>query len=202
MLELQHYLVKEQVAFMKTTDTYDIFDPDTGKQVGVAKERVPTWTSVMRLLLSKKLMPTRVDVLEYPDLALVFTLKKPVSFFRETVEVFDAQGERVGYFQIKLFAIGGGFCVYDRDGKQFAEVKGKWTGLDFQFLTPEGVELGQVTKKWGGVLRELFTSADNYVVSVSEHLAEQPIAKMLLLAAALAIDIVYYEQGGAGIELD
>ena len=30
MLELQNFLIKEQVAFLKTTDTYDIFDPDSG----------------------------------------------------------------------------------------------------------------------------------------------------------------------------
>jgi len=201
MLERQHFLVKEQVAFMKTTDTYDIFDPESGKQVGVAKEAIPTWAQVLRFFISKKLMPTTVEVREHPEGALVFTMKKPVAFFREVVEVYDAQGDKIGYFKSKLMSIGGGFWVYDTSDKHFAEVKGKWTGWEFKFLTPDGVELGQVSKKWGGVLRELFTSADNYVVSVADHLAEQPIAKMLLLAAALAIDIVYYEQGGVSVEI-
>lgn len=199
MLELQNFLIKEQVAFLKTTDTYDIFNPDTGEQVGVAKENPGSLVSILRWVLSKKLMPTKVEVREHPEGALVFTIKKPVALFRETVEVYDAQGEKIGYFKSKIFSIGGGFWVYDSSDKQFAEVKGKWTGWEFKFLTPEGVELGQVTKKWGGALKELFTSADNYVVSVADHLADQPIAKMLLLAAALAIDIVYYEQGGGGL---
>jgi len=202
MLELQHFLIKERVAFMKTTDTYDIFDPETGKQVGVASEVIPAYVSILRLLLPKKLMPTKVEVREHPEGALVFTIRKPVAFFRETVEVYDAQDEKIGRFQSKLFVIGGGFWVYDQNDKQFAEVKGKWTGWEFRFVTPDGVELGQVSKKWAGVLKELFTSADNYIVSVADHLAEQPIAKMLLLAAALAIDIVYYERGGAGVEID
>jgi len=152
------------------------------------------------MFIANKLMPTKVEVREHPEGALVFVIKKPVGFFRSTVEVYDAQGGKVGFFQSKLLSIGGGFWVYDKDDKQFAEVKGKWTGWEFTFVTPEGTELGRVTKKWAGALKELFTSADNYVVSVSENLANQPFAKMLLLAAALAIDIVYYEEGSGSIE--
>lgn len=193
MLELQNFMIKEQVAFMKTTDTYDIFNPETGTQVGQAQEVIGTFAGILRMIIGKKLMSTMVEVREHPEGALVFVIKKPVAFFRSTVEVFDAQGEKLGYFKSKILSFGGGFWVYDKDDQQFAEVKGKWTGWEFTFVTPDGVELGQVTKKWAGMLKELFTSADNYVVSVSPHLADQPIAKMLLLAAALAIDIVYYE---------
>ena len=201
MLELQNFLIKEQVALLKTTDTYDIFDPETGAQVGVAREVPGTFVSIMRVFISKKLMPTKVEVREHPEEALVFTIRKPVTFFRSIVEVYDAQDVKLGYFQSKLLTLGGGFWVYDHDGKQFAEVKGKWTGWEFTFATPEGAELGRVTKKWAGALKELFTSADNYVVSVSDSLANQPIAKMLLLAAALAIDIVYNEESGVSIEI-
>lgn len=196
MLDRQHFLIKEQVGFMKTTDTYDIFDPETGEQIGMAKEDPGQLVSVLRWIINKKLMPTKVFVREHPEGALVFMIKKPVGFFRQTVEVYDSQGEKVGYFKSKILSIGGGFYVYDRDDQQFAEVKGKWTGWEFRFLTPEGHEMGKVTKKWAGVLKELFTSADNYVVSISDDLADQPIAKILLLAATIAIDTVYYEQGG------
>jgi len=193
MLELQNFLIKEQVAFLKTTDTYDIFNPETGAQVGQAQEVIAAFAGILRMFIGKKLMSTKVEVREHPEGSLVFVIKKPVAFFRSTVEVYDSQGEKLGYFKSKLLSFGGGFWVYDNEDQQFAEVKGNWTGWEFRFVTPEGIELGQVTKKWAGMMKELFTSADNYVVAVSPHLAEQPIAKMLLLAAALAIDIVYYE---------
>ena len=196
MLELQNYLVKEQVTFLKTVDTYDIFDPESGKQVGVAKEVPGALISTLRWFISKKLMPTKVEVREHPEGSLVFTIKKPVALFRETVEVYDAEGHKVGHFKSKIFSICGGFYVYDKNDSQFAEVRGKWTGWEFEFVTPEGHNMGRVTKKWAGALKELFTKADTYVVSIADDLAEQPIAKMLLLAATIAIDVVYYEQGG------
>ena len=48
MLEHQDYLVKERVAFLKTTDTYDIFEPETGQQIGIAHEKPGPVVSALR----------------------------------------------------------------------------------------------------------------------------------------------------------
>jgi uncharacterized protein YxjI len=133
----------------------------------------------------------------------VFTLRRGWYVFRSRVEVRDAQDQLVGYFKSKFFTISGGFHVYDKDGKYFAHVRGRMFGFDYRFLTEDGkVELGRVSKVIGGaagVARELFFSADNYFMEVNPDLAEQPLAKMLLLAAALAVDLIYKseDRGGA-----
>ncbi len=196
MLEVQNFLIKERAAILKTTDVYDIFDADSGEQVGIAEERIPGWMKTLRWIVSKKLMATTFEIREHPSHAIVASLKKPFALLRPTVEVFDAEHRRLGYFKAKLFSLGGGFYVYDDKHQQVAEIKGKWHGWDFKFVTPSGQELGHVTKKWAGLTKELFTSADNYVVSIAEDLRDQPIAKILLLGAAIAIDSVYYEQSG------
>ncbi len=193
MLDLQRFFVKEQVALLRTIDVYDIFDPDTQKQVGTAKETVGILNQLLRWFINKRLMPTTVEVRDRDD-RLVFSIRRPIQIFRARVEVRNAEHELLGHFQSKLFALGGGFWVYDSHDQQFAEIKGDWKGWNFRFLTPDGVELGLVTKKWAGLGKELFTSADSYIVSINDDLADQPVAKTLLLAAALAIDIVYKEQ--------
>lgn len=194
LLDHQRFFVKEQVAFFKTTDAYEILDPDTNTSIGHAREEPGTLVKTLHWFVSKKIMPTRANVYEADGATPVFSIRKPVTIFRSRVDVLDGEGELVGYFQSKLLTIGGGFWVYDKSDKQIAEVKGKWTGWEFKFLTPEGHELGMVTKKWAGLGKELFTSADNFIVSISDDVADQPVAKMLLLAATLAIDMVYYEQ--------
>jgi uncharacterized protein YxjI len=196
MLDRQRFLIKEQVAFLKTTDVYDIYDADSQEQIGVAKEDPGQLVAFLRWFISKKLMSTKVYVTSTETDEVVFTIRKPVSFWRERVEVYDANEKCVGYFKSKIFSLGGGFWVYDDKDVQFAEVKGDWVGWNFRFLGPEKEELGLVTKKWAGLGKELFTSADNYIVSIDDSLEDQPVAKMLLLAAALAIDIVFYEQQG------
>jgi hypothetical protein len=55
------------------------------------------------------------------------------------------------------------------------------------------LKAGRITKKWGGVAKELFTSADTSMVSIGPEVASRREARILLLAAALAIDVVYKE---------
>jgi hypothetical protein len=75
-----------------------------------------------------------------------------------------------------------------------AQVKGDWKGWNFQLLDANGGELGVITKKWAGIGRELFTSADNYMISLSDATGIHAGNVVLLLAAGLAIDVVFKEK--------
>ena len=202
MLEPRRFMVKERVKFLKAYHTYDLYDGDTGDEVGVAEEKIGLATQLLRWVVSKQFMPTRVEVREKPDDSLVFTIRRGWYLFRSRVEVHDAQEQLVGYFKSKLISWSGGFYVYDRDDKQFAEVRGSFIGFNYRMLTPDGkVELGRVTKKFN-LVRDLFTSADTYMVEVAEDLQDQPIAKMLVLAAALATDMIFKSESRGTVESD
>ena len=87
-----------------------------------------------------------------------------------------------------------------QNDRPFAEVKGNFTGFKYTVVTPDGrVQLGKVSKTWGGVVKELFTSADTYMVEVDEDLAEQPISKMLVLASCLATDMIFKSEKKGGV---
>jgi uncharacterized protein YxjI len=193
VLNLNTYLIKEHVGMLKLTDTYDIFDPASGEQVGVAKEEPSTLVKILRLFMNKQTLPTAVVVRE-KDGEPVFSIHRGFTLIRSKVYIRDRDSRVVGYFHSKLLSIGGGFWVYDAEGNHFAEVKGDWKGWNFRFLTSDGHELGTVSKKWAGIAKELFTSADNYIIALSDGIAEKEGGNMLLLAAGLAIDIIYKER--------
>jgi uncharacterized protein YxjI len=195
LLSHDQFFVKEHVAFAKLTDTFDILDPASKMQIGLAKDTPPGWAKWLRLLINKKLLPTDVIVTDAAlGNALVFRMHRGPSFFRSKVTVHDANGMALGHFLSKVFSIGGGFWVHDAQGAQVAEIKGDWKGWDFKLLDRSGRELGVVTKKWAGIGKELFTSADNYLVAIHPGDADATATKVLLLAAALAIDIVFKEK--------
>jgi hypothetical protein len=50
------------VGFLKLVDTFDIYDPATGAQIGIARERVSWLVKLLRLLITKRLLPTLVEV--------------------------------------------------------------------------------------------------------------------------------------------
>ena len=194
MLDRTTYLVRERVGFMKLSDTYDIFDAQSGAAIGVARERVSPLMTVLRLLLKKHLLPTRVEVLARDGEPPLLALRKRLGFFRTRVDVLDAAGEMLGWLRSKLFSFGGGFHVFDASNAPIAEVKGDWKGWNFKLVANDGRELGTVTKKWAGIAKELFTSADNYVIHLADGAAQNPGTAGLLLASGLAIDVVFKER--------
>lgn len=190
LLDRQLLFVREHVGMLKLTDRYDLLDPETKQPVGIAYEKIDGWQKYLRLLVKKRSLPTRVEIAVAEGQPPVLVLKRGFTFLRAQVEVTDGAGVKLGLLRAKWFAIGGGFHVLSADGQPFAEVRGDWKGWNFKLLDLSGGEMGTVTKQWAGLGRELFTSADNYVIAVREAGA----ANALLLAAALAIDMVFKEQ--------
>ncbi len=193
LLDRKTFLIKEQIQFMKLSGTYNIFDPESQQQIGVAKEEPSGFIKFLRLFISKLMLPTKVAVYDQGEPNPIFTMEKPFSWFRSKVGIYDRNGSYLGYFRSKLLTLGGGFFVFDANECQIAEIKGDWKGWNFKFLNNDGKEMGVVTKKWAGLGKELFTSADNYIISISDTIEQGPELSTLLLAAGLAIDIVFKE---------
>ena len=82
--------------------------------------------------------------------------------------------------------------VFDANDKHLCTLKGKWTSWDFKFLKDE-VELAHVSKKWAGIGKELFTSADNYILDISKEVPSEHPIRIMILAAVMCIDMVLKE---------
>lgn len=193
MLNRNSFFIREHAGILKLTDVYDIIDPETQAKIGEAKEEVSSLVKYMRLIINKQLMPTTINVYEGgegADKKLQLSIHRGVAIFRPKVHITDGSGNPLGYLQSKAFSLGGAFRVFSAEGKEVALVKGDWKGWNFRFLLGE-TELGVVTKKWAGLGKELFTSADNYMIQI--HGAPNPTLSQLLLAAGLAIDTVLKE---------
>lgn len=194
LFQRRSLVVKERVAVLKLTDTYDLFAPETGQAVGLAREEPGAWAKYGRLLVNKQLLPTRINVYETEGMPPVLSLRKKAGLFRHKVVVTDSQGAIIGRLQSKVFSLGGGFFVLDAADNRVGEVKGDWKGWNFKLISSTGAETGVITKTWAGLGKELFTSADNYVVSVPAGAPGSPADLALVLAVGLAIDIVFKER--------
>jgi uncharacterized protein YxjI len=193
MLDRKTYVVKERPGVLKLTDTYDILDPDNGQQIGIAKEEPPGIIKYLRLLGNNKFLPTVVNVYEREGEPPILSIRRGVALFRPKVHVTTRERE-IGYFRAKVLSIGPSFRIFDMQDNEIGTVKGDWKGWNFQLLGPAGEELGRVTKKWAGLARELFTTADTYVIALSDSAAGRRDVAHLLLAAGLAIDTVFKEK--------
>lgn len=187
------YFVKEHVGLFKSANNFDIFDPAAPQQplLLCREPNLGMFTKLLRFTDWKRYTPFKVEV-QLPDGRPLITIKRGVSLFLSKVEVFDEQNQKIGGFKQKLFSIGGAFSVLDANDQKLCDLKGKWTSWEFKFLAGKNA-LATVTKKWAGIKKELFTSADNYVLQISEEVPPNQPARQLILAAVLCIDMVLKE---------
>ncbi|HVE69733.1 MAG TPA: phospholipid scramblase-related protein [Thermoanaerobaculia bacterium] len=193
MLDRDTYIVKERPGIMKLASTYDLLDANTGAPIGIAKEEPPGMVKYLRLAMNNKWLPTIVNVYESEAAPPVLSIHRGVALFRPKVHV-TAGGQQLGYFRAKALSIGPSFRIFDMQDREIGLVKGDWKGWNFQLLGTQGEELGRVTKKWAGLAKELFTTADTYVISLSPSATGRRDIAQLLLAAGLAIDTVFKEK--------
>jgi uncharacterized protein YxjI len=186
------FFVKEHVGMFKAANNYDIIAPETGEVIlHCREEKLGLLTKLLRFTDYKRMTPFHVEI-KIPNGETLITVKRGISIFLSKVDVLDKSGQRIGGFKQKLFSIGGSFSVLGADDSVICQLKGKWTGWDFRFLAGEN-ELANVSKKWAGLGKELFTSADNYILQISEQVpADQP-ARQLIIAAVMCIDMVLKE---------
>lgn len=60
-------------------------------------------------------------------------------------------------------------------------------------MSNDGKEFATVTKKWNGLGKELFTSADNYILQINPQVPADNPLRMLIMAAVMCIDLVLKE---------
>lgn len=58
MFDRSSYFIREHVGMLKLTDTYDILDPDSQEQIGIAKEEPGGMIVALRFLVNKQMLPT------------------------------------------------------------------------------------------------------------------------------------------------
>lgn len=187
------FFVKEHVGFFKAASNFDIYDPQTQQVVMECREeRLGFFTKLLRFSDYKRMTPFEIDI-KTPSGEQLITVKRGVSFFLSTVEVLDEKNKVIGKFKQKFFSIGGKFEVLDASERSLCMLKGKWTSWDFRFISADNKEFATVTKKWSGFGKEFFTSADNYVLQISNDVPENHPLRQLILAAVMCIDFVLKE---------
>lgn len=118
--------------------------------------------------------------------------RHPFRVFFQRLEVADPQGRPLGALQQRFSILSKRFDVEDAVGNVVMTVRSPiWKIWTFPFER-DGQTVAAVKKKWSGVLKEMITDADNFLVEASPQV---PAAhRALLLASAVFIDLQYFEK--------
>ncbi len=184
--------VKEHVGMFKAANNFDVYDGLSQEQLLMCREpNLGFFTKMLRFTDYKRSTPFHIDITDMQGNTVV-EVRRGISVFLSKVVVSDGSGRTLGFFKQKLFSIGGAFRVLDENERPVCELKGKWTSWNFRFMHGSN-ELAEVSKNFAGFAKELFTSADNYRISISDSVEADSDLRKLILAAVMCIDMVLKE---------
>jgi uncharacterized protein YxjI len=178
-------LVSQKTKLIELTNEYAVFDGQ-GQQIGAVVEvGQSTVKKAVRFLSNlDQFLTHRLEVRDATGPVLVLT--RPAKIMKSRVLVTRPDGAPIGeivqanvFGKIRFDLVAGGQVV----GAIQAE---NWRAWNFAILDAAGTEVARITKKWEGLARTLFTTADRYVVLVHYRLPE-PLASMVI-ASALTVD--------------
>ena len=119
---------------------------------------------------------------------------------KQRMEVQSPPGQVVGYINLNCTCWDPVFSIQDAEDREILTITGSMAALcckpygdiPFQVATPDGNNVGNVTKQWSGLAQEFFTTADNFGISFPMDLDVR--MKAVLLGACFLIDFVFFER--------
>jgi uncharacterized protein YxjI len=188
--ETNNYFIDEKIGFFKFTNAYRVYD-ELGMEIGLIKQRLSGGQKMLRLLLNKAMLPFMLEVCDMEGNVLV-TIRRGWTFWMSKITLTDGQGNSIGSIRQKFKFLKPTFKIFDANEVEIADITGDWKGWNFAIKDESQRNIGTISKKWNGILKEAFTTADKYIVSILPEYAED-IRKMAIVSTAITIDMVLKE---------
>lgn len=181
-------VINQKAKLIELTDEYRIRDEE-GNDIGYIREEGQSALKKAARLVSDldQFFTHRLAVYDSAGTKVV-ELLRPRKIMKSRVEITDGEGRPVGtivqknVFGKKRFALEG--AAGDTLGGINAE---NWRSWDFAIEDATGAEVGRITKKWAGLLKEGFTTADNYILEIGGEVS--PALRLMMLGSAAGVDL-------------
>jgi uncharacterized protein YxjI len=187
--EKNSFFIDEKIGFFKFTNAYKVYDEHG--EIGLIQQRLSAGQKFLRLLLKKAMLPFHLEITDLNGDVLV-TINRGWTFWMSKITLTDSKGDLLGTIKQKFAILKPTFKIADETGIEIASITGDWKGWNFKIIDNNNNQIGTISKKWNGILREAFTTADKYVVDIVPEYAEDK-KKMAIVSCAVTIDMVLKE---------
>lgn len=186
----------EILSGFETKNNYLIYNSKS-EQLGFISELGSGFLKILSRLFLRSHRPFKIRISNNEGLELL-TVRRPFFWFFSDLFV-EYQGKKYGSIHRRFSIIFKTYSILDPFGTEIFQIKSPiWRLWTFPILNKMGNRVGVITKKWQGVLKEVFTDADAFYIDLyaPELTSEQ---KILLLVSGISIDFDFFEQNqGSG----
>jgi uncharacterized protein YxjI len=187
LLTADRLVVNQKAKFVELSNQYVIRDAQ-GEDIGyMQQEGQGTLRKVLRFATDVDQFLTHRLALYDTEGTKLLQLVRPAKIFKSKFGVEDGNGNKLGSIVQRNVFGKIGFDLLDAGGQQLGEIQAEnWRAWDFAIVDSDGKEIGRIDKKFVGVLKAVFTPADNYLVDIDPGIEGQ--LRLLTIAAAIAVD--------------
>jgi uncharacterized protein YxjI len=187
LLTADKLVVNQKAKLVELTNQYLIYDAE-GNEIGhIQQEGQSKLRKALRFVTDVDQYLTHRLAVYDPQGKKLFELTRPAKVFKSRVVVEDGAGGKLGEIVQKNVLGKIRFDLVGPMGQPFGQIQAEnWRAWDFAIVDETGREVGRIDKKFVGVVKAVFTPADNYEVDISPELTGE--RRMLAIAAAVAVD--------------
>jgi uncharacterized protein YxjI len=187
LLRNNKLIVSQKAKLVELTNQYVIRDGD-GEELGYVQEEGQSRVrKVVRFVTNvDQFLTHRLSIYDMSG-QKVLSLTRPAKVFKSRLLVEEGSGRAVGQIVQKNVFGKIRFDLLSKDGEALGEIRAEnWRAWDFSIVDSNGEEVARIDKKFVGVLKAVFTNADNYIVDLQPSLSGD--LRLLTIAAATAVD--------------
>jgi uncharacterized protein YxjI len=182
-----YYIINQKVQLLKMANEYQVLD-DTGQPIGKVKEKLGSGGFILRLLINKAMLPFKLEIADNNE-QVQATISRGFTFFMSKIQVTMPDGSAPFFIKQKFKMFKAQFDILDQSGQKIGSINGDWKAWNFSIVDMSGTEIGRINKQWAGALKELFTTADKYMVTLDKGDIEYH-KKVAIISAAITVDMV------------
>ena len=187
LLTSQRLVVNQKAKLIELTNQYLVRDEEGNELGRIQQEGQSTLKKVLRFVGDVDQFLTHTLAIYDAQDTKVLEVVRPRKIIKSKFEVKDGSGRVVGRIvQNNVF----GKITFDfqdaADQKLGAIKAENWRAWDFAIVDANDTEIGRITKKFVGVAKAVFTTADNYMVDIQPSVTGD--LRLMALGAALAVD--------------
>jgi uncharacterized protein YxjI len=184
------YFIDEKVNLLKFENSYLVYN-DKAENIGTIVQKLSFGQKVLRLLVNKAILPFKLEIKDANG-TLLASISRGWTFFMSKIVITSGDDQVIGTVQQKFKFFKPTFRIFSHEDKLIAEITGDWKAWNFVIKDDAGSQIGTISKKWAGALKEIFTSADKYNVTLDTAYSNM-MNKIAVLSAAITIDMVLKE---------
>lgn len=177
-------IVDEKVTLR--SNHYNLLDEE-GRSLGQIIERRRFW----HYLLKRYFSPFTLSLVDL-DNHTVAQLHKGWSFLAPSYRIIDNNDKLIAFIKSRVTLLKSKADMFLPNGQLLATMEGNWKAWNFSITASDGKVLANIDKKFNGVMKELFTTADKYVVSINPEISDCDV-RVAILFVACAIDMILKE---------